>query len=242
MSLSTTAPSIRPIDAARALAALRRDPDDTSQVFAIIEALSGDNHVRLTRRMAAHPAGARLLRERRNLAQALADRAHLAALPEASLGRAYLSLCEQAGITPQGLVEASETVPEPELTDDTRFVRDLLRDQHDLWHVVTGYQTDTVGEAALLAFSFAQTRNRGVGLISLVAFIEASERAWVRPLIARAFVRGLRASWLPAVDWEARLARPLEAVRRELRVGTAPVYTPLWSEDYKRERQLRRAG
>jgi ubiquinone biosynthesis protein COQ4 len=237
---ATTA--IRPRDAARALRALRRDPDDTSQVFAIIEALSGDNHVRLTRRMAAHPVGARLLRERPSLPALLADRGRLASMPEGSLGRGYLALCERAGITPQGLVAASEAVRERELGDVSSFVRDRLRDAHDLWHVVTGYQTDTVGEAALLAFSFAQTRNPGVLLISLVAFYEASERSWVRPLIANAFVRGLRAAWLPAADWEALLARPLGEVRRELGVGPAPVYTPVWSHEYKREREMRRAG
>ena len=37
---------VRPREAARALTALFRDPDDTAQVFVLIEALSGDNRLR----------------------------------------------------------------------------------------------------------------------------------------------------------------------------------------------------
>jgi ubiquinone biosynthesis protein COQ4 len=235
---------IRPLAAVRALRALFRDPDDTAQVFVLIEALSGDSRKRVARRLWRSPVGARLLRERRSLAEVLADRTRLAALPAHSLGRAYLALCERAGITPEGLVAASD-VGEPRLLEgDERFVHQLLRDSHDLWHVVTGYQTDTVGEAAVLAFSFAQTHNPGVLLIVLLAMVEASsDRPWVRPLLLQAFARGVRAAWFPAADWEALLERPLEEVRRELGVDAPPLYTPVWSHEYKRERaNARRDG
>ena len=36
--------------------------------------------------------------------------------------------------------------------------------------------------------------------------------------------RGRDCAWFPAVDWEALLARPLEDVRAQLRVGAPPVY------------------
>ena len=39
---------------------------------------------------------------------------------------------------------------------------------HDLWHVVTGYGRDELGEACLLAFTYAQNKNRGVGFIAFV--------------------------------------------------------------------------
>ncbi len=47
-----------------------------------------------------------------------------------------------------------------------RWYNARLRDMHDLWHVVTGYGRDSFGEACLLAFSYAQTRNRGIAFIA----------------------------------------------------------------------------
>jgi ubiquinone biosynthesis protein COQ4 len=236
----SSSPRIRPLDALRALSALVRDPEDTSQVFAIIEALSGANHQHIARRLARSSEGARLLREQRSLAQVLADRARLEAMPQESLGRAYLALCDRVGISPDGLVAASESGEPHPFSQESGFVYHMLRDSHDLWHVVTGYQTDTVGEAALLAFSFAQTRNPGVALIALLAFAASGrQHPWVRPLLIEAFRRGLASAWFPAVDWEAQLARPLEQVRRELNVGTLPSYRPIWSDEFKRNRELR---
>jgi len=67
---------------------------------------------------------------------------------------------------------------------------------HDLWHVATGYGRDLVGEASLLAFSYAQTRNRGVGLIVAVAGLRASgDFAFARPMIVEGYRRGKRAQW-----------------------------------------------
>ena len=229
---------VRPREAARALTALFRDPDDTAQVFVLIEALSGDNRLRGARKLLRRPGGAQLLRK--SLAEVLSDRARLEALPPGSLGRAYLALCDRAQISPGGLVTASAVEEPRELDPDERCMHNLLRDSHDLWHVVTGYDTDTVGEVAILAFTFAQTRNPALLVIVLMALVKISqERAWVRSLLVGAFVRGLRSTWFPGEDWEALLARPLEQVRRELRVGPPPVYTPLWSEDYRRELAVR---
>ena len=47
------------------------------------------------------------------------------------------------------------------------YVQQRTEETHDLWHVLTGYGRDTFGEACLLAFSYAQTGNRGIGLIAL---------------------------------------------------------------------------
>jgi ubiquinone biosynthesis protein COQ4 len=106
------------------------------------------------------------------------------------------------------------------------FIRDRMRDQHDLWHVVLGYGADVLGEAALLAFTFAQTGNAAIGVLVLVglARIRATD---ARLLIARAFVRGLRAAWFPAQEWETLLALPLDEVRARLRIDPPAPYTPV---------------
>jgi len=120
----------------------------------------------------------------------------------------------------------------PHVDPDAYFLRDRLRDTHDLWHTVTGYKGDLIGEASLLAFSFAQTWNPGVGLIVLTALVRGNEPG-VRKLIAGGFVRGVRSAWLPSVKWEDLLARPLEDVRRELRVGAPVTYEPFRTSAFR---------
>jgi ubiquinone biosynthesis protein COQ4 len=225
---------IRPREALRALRALLANPDDTTQVFQVIRALSGRSFERTLRRVLADPTGRRILQERRMLLPVLADRARLRALPEGTLGRAYARFMDAEAISPEGLVEASRS-PQPQdehrLGPEGQVLGERLRDMHDLWHVVTGYGRDLFGEAALLAFTYAQTRNRGIGAIAAVGFW----RMWrggareAAALVRRAWWRGRRAAFLPAADWEALLERPLDEVRRELHIGPPPIYTPLRS-------------
>jgi len=69
-----------------------------------------------------------------------------------------------------------------------------------------------------------------IALIVSAAFLRGAEIG-VRRQILRGFARGVRARWLIAFDWEAALARPLEGVRRELRIGPAPKYVPVRTSD-----------
>lgn len=225
--------SFRPVEALVALRALFANPEDTAQVFKIISALSGPARQRLLRRLKNTPVGQRLLREQKALAPVLEDRAHLRTLPEDSLGRAYLEFCERHNITASGLIAASEQgAANDQFRWDERLVHARMRDQHDLWHVVTGYHPDLLGEASVLAFTLAQTQNPAIGLIVVAAFFSGQgEKEVKRKLIVEAFARGVRAAWFPAVDWEALLSRPLSEVRQALRVGAPPSYQPLWSSD-----------
>ncbi len=225
---------IRPLQAGRAIRALLRDPDDTAQVFRIVEALSGRTGERVFRRFRATATGARVLAEQRCLLASLQDRAALAALPAGSLGRTYHDFMAGEALRADGLREASlqgrsrREIPDPE----RRLVLERLRDMHDLWHVVTGYGRDLVGEATLLAFTFAQTRNPGIGFIVGVAWWRAGRDAEghaFRRLLSDGYRRGRRASWLPAADWEALLPLPLAEVRQRLGVEPAPTYTPVRS-------------
>jgi ubiquinone biosynthesis protein COQ4 len=222
----------RPLAALRALGALSRDPDDTGQVFKIVAALSGDTHGRMVRRYQKSQVGQRLLSERRALVPVLADRERLRALPEGSLGRAYLRFCEQAGITAEGLVAASQEGDLSDRSADEQFVASRMRDSHDLWHVVAGYQTDLVGEASVLALTVAQTKNPGIALIVLLAYLRPRGGSLLsRAVLRQAFGRGLRARYMPAADWEALLAQPLDEVRRQLGLGDPAQYRPVWPHE-----------
>lgn len=217
--------------AVRALRTLLRDPDDTKQAFRVIRALGGPATERMFGRFAKTAEGRAILAERRELLRALSDVPRLEALPQGTLGRAYLDFLRAQRLTAEGLVAASEDAPLEELDDERRLFSDRLREMHDLWHVVTGYRGDLIGEAAVLAFTLAQTRNPGVGLIAAGAFAKIGVLPGARAIVAKAFVRGARARWVVASDWESMLARPLADVRRELGLADVPKYAPVYTTD-----------
>jgi ubiquinone biosynthesis protein COQ4 len=218
---------MRPLTAIRAMRALLRDPDDTARVFDVISALGGRNGERAFERFRRTDTGARVLAEGRSLLAVLSDRERLLALPPESLGRRYAEFMGRERISAEGLAEASLAAghADPSLSPERRLFGARLRDMHDLWHVVTGYGRDLLGEASLLAFSYAQTRNRGVGFIVATAWWKARRAPEFRRMLRDGYRRGRSSAWLPAADWEALLARPLEDVRAELRVGSPPRYS-----------------
>ena len=216
---------MQPIKAFLALRNLLKDPNKTEEVFNIIRAMSGSSLEKCYEQFRGTAIGKQILTERRQLLLALQNRPKLAKLPIESLGRAYLSFTEKERISAKGLVDASDeaiSISNPDL----RLYADRIRDMHDLWHVVTGYGRDTFGEACLLAFTYAQTRNRGVGIIALVGFFKLRKviGSEVAHAMWQGYKGGLRASWLPAEDWERLLALPIDGVRRQLNIEEPTKY------------------
>lgn len=231
---SAPRPALHPRRAWRALQELIANPEDTSQVFTIIESLSGNAPHRLLERFEREPSGRRLLATRPSILALLRDRAALERMPEGSLAHAYLAFLDSERITADGLVAASElgTIGTPERDADFEFVGERMRDTHDLWHAVTGYQGDVVGETVLLAFNVAQTKNPGIALIVLAALVRGRDPELTK-LVTRAFRDGQRAAWLPAVEWESLLPLPLDEARRRLRIERAPAYTPVRTHELR---------
>lgn len=243
---------IEPIKALRAIRALVADKEDTGQVFKIIDALSGGVVDRQYKRFVATETGQRIIAEKRDLIATLSDRAYLGSLPEGSLGRTYYDFMAGENLTADGLVAASEEVRRrDDRTADERLFGDRLRDQHDLWHVTTGYGRDGLGELALLSFTYAQTRNRGIGFIVLVGARVTRKNvpeAAVWSVVREGFRHGKQAAWLPATDWEAMLPKPLSEVRALLGIAPPATYRevePLTTASeiaYREQEALRQAA
>jgi ubiquinone biosynthesis protein COQ4 len=226
--------SMRPLAALRAIRRVFADPDATEHVFEVIDALQGPNLKWMRARLQRSATGRRLLATKPSVLPLLSDREALRALPEGSLGRAYLGFVESEGISADGLVEASEYVRES-VDGEFLWIKDWLRDTHDLWHTVLGYQGDLVGEAALLAFSHYETKNLGVGAIAALAWLKLG-RVTDPKLGARGTVRGGRrlakqAAWFLEVPWHEWLDRPLADVRRDLGVLAPVSYHPVRSSE-----------
>ena len=218
-----------------AVQALMRDPDTTEHVFVIVEALRGTVLERTQWGMKRDAVGRSLLSDKPDLVAALQDRDALRAMPEGSLGRAYLAFVEAEGISADGLNEADVRSKE-DLDDDLAFVLDWLRDTHDLKHALTGYRGDLVGEVSLLAFDLAQHPSFGLLLIVGMGTLQLSKRARHierrAPLIAlQAYLRGHRAKMLLNIDYVAALGRPLDEVRTEMGLGTPPIYRDVRSDN-----------
>ncbi len=219
--------------ALKALKHLIDNPEDTRQVFVVIRALSGNSLQRGFRRFSQTTNGRQISSRNTDLVDVLKDTVKLRHLSAVSLGRAYYDFITSESLTPDGLVDASEPDDQDQLIQDPGLERYAarLRDQHDLWHVLTGYGRDELGEMCLLAFTYAQTRNRGLGVIALVAAykLRQSLGAGVFRAAMRAFRAGRRAVWLPAQDWEALLERPVDEIRRQLGIDEPIAYRALIS-------------
>jgi ubiquinone biosynthesis protein COQ4 len=219
---------IRPMLALRGLAAVLRDPEDTAAGARFVLALDGDRGEQNFQRFASDPVGARLLAEDISLRAALSDRKALRALPGDSLGGTYLRFAEEESISAEGLAGKLEPVmTELGALDPVRhFFSERATAMHDLWHVVTGYSRDILGELQLMAFSRVQLRTRAYALLlPLNGFAIERQAPGTRRLLRIARARARRATWLAAADWERLLPHPLDAVRADLRVGPPPAYT-----------------
>ena len=234
--MKSSARRIKPLVAVKALKRLIANPDNTEEVFAIIRAMSGDSLFRAFDRFKLTETGKRIIEEKRELLETLQNRERLNQNKPGSLGRSYLSFVQSEKITADGLVDASEENVPPELENQSEELISFgkrMRDQHDLWHVLTGYGRDTFGEVCLLWFTYAQTKNRGLGLIAVVGAFRHYRELGSRVLKAcfGAYMAGKRAAWLPQQDWEAMLEQPIDDVRQQLNIPNPKVYQKIL-EDY----------
>jgi ubiquinone biosynthesis protein COQ4 len=226
----------RALQAARTLAS---DPDDLPQVFTIIDSLSLDTLGRIHDGFTKTAEGRRLLETRPDIVDRLADRESLARAPEGSLARAYLSFVERENISAQGIRDAGTkgAAREKPLSPSHEWVHNRMRDTHDLWHAAVGYHGDVLGETALLAFTFAQTWNPAIGLITGIGLVLSTRGSLdAKKTIVDGFRRGRKAEWLPGVNWEPLLDLPLEEVRRRLSLEAPPMYTPVRSSQLRAQR------
>lgn len=215
--------------ALRALRELIDNPEDTPRVFEIVRALGRPALKRGLRRFRTTEVGARVLHDRIDLIDTLRDRESLAALPAGTLGRTYHDFIYGESLSADGLVAASmeHGVQAYNFKDsDLKRFGERMRDQHDLWHTVTQYGRDPFGELCLLAFSYAQTKNRGIALIVAAGAFRAVRELGPQALKAvwHAYRAGRHASWLPGEDWGANLHLPVDEVRRQLAIKPPAPY------------------
>ena len=219
---------LEPLAALRAFNRLIRDKEDTAQVFEIMRALSGRSIARGYDRMLKTMEGGRQAFLREELAHKLDDPVWLARFGPGTVGAAYREFREARGFTAEGLAdEARKVAPLADAPHPVIWYSRRLRDVHDIWHVLTGYGTDALGEACVVAFSHAQTGNLGFAFIGWGAAREIRREDSAIPArraVLQAWRIGRAARWLPALDYEALFAEPLETSRARLNLRPPTVY------------------
>lgn len=229
---------VRPVHALVSVFKLILNKEDTRQVFETITAMSGGSAKRLFKRFLATEAGRKVISGEVDMMSVLGDRDALRKLPDGSFGRAYLAFMETEGLTIEGLMGAAEEA-DIRFDEETQFPAfaktfHYLDAVHDLWHVVTGYGRDALGELCNLEYTYKQTRNSGLPLIIWMGRIAQKLERPDLPIakaIAEAQRMGENAEWIMGYDVAALLPLPLEDVRRILKITEPTIYNSISAED-----------
>lgn len=211
-----------------AIRKLMANGDDTTQVFRIMRALNVGNASTNYARLIASAQGGRLACEQVELATRFSDAAFVARFAPGTVGAAYRDFLETTGYSADGLVQVSTVIAEDQVAHPYAWFGRRVRDSHDIWHVLTGYKADeSMGEACLVAFSYAQVGGLGWAFIGGAAALK-SLQVTRGTLFARAvwegYRHGRRATWICGEDYETLLAEPLDVARARLGIATPHAY------------------
>jgi ubiquinone biosynthesis protein COQ4 len=211
-----------------AIRKLLANGDDTTQVFRIMRALNVGAGPKNYARLIATAEGGRIACEQAELAERFSDPAFVASFAPGTVGAAYRHFLETTGYSADGLVQVSKVISEDQQPHPYAWFGRRVRDTHDIWHVLTGYQADeSLGEAALVAFSYAQVGGLGWAFIGGAAALK-SIRVTGNTLFARAVWEGYRhgrkAKWISGEDYLKLLHEPLDAARARLGIAEPVLY------------------
>jgi len=192
---------------------LVRNPEKTDSVYDIEDGL---RHTKATQAAIAFvqkdPAVARLIAER-YLPPPLNLEA-LAQLPADSLGYIYARYIRDAGFDPNFYRPI-------DVVDDVSYVLLRMRQTHDVWHIVAGFDTNVAGELGLKAFELAQTRRTMAAVLVCGGLLKTlfntpDQLDAVLDRLASGYRMGINAQPLLAQKWEEQWERPLTEWRELL--------------------------
>jgi ubiquinone biosynthesis protein Coq4 len=195
-----------------ALKEVAQDTTRTDLVLYAYEHLNAGGEQKRAEKFYRSPLTHQFYKEDRTLDARTLDFDKLAALPEGTLGHAYVQFMRDRGITPEIFT------CEGKLTREAYMIK-RMRQTHDLWHTVTGVDTDVAGELELQAFTLAQVWAPSMFIVVVIGALRALftlPRAV--PGIVRGFFRGLFARPLAPTPWEDLWSTPLAHVRTVLRL------------------------
>ena len=213
----------RPLRAIKSFQALIKDKEDTSLVFKIFESLPSREFLPRVAALALSERGEFLRSTEPALAEVLDDHAALRRTPKGSLAHAYCDFMEAEGLTAAGLVAESERSGRARFPDLVEWFINRSRDTHDLFHVLTGYGRDALGEQCVLLFTHGQAPSQGHLLIGYagaanIAKMTKGSKAPVFGAVRQAHRTGRGAPPLISQPIRKLIERPLAEVRSALKI------------------------
>lgn len=229
----------RPLRAVQSFQALMKDKEDTSLVFKIFESLPSKDFMPRVRDLALSERGEFLRSSELSLAEILDDHATLRRTPKGSLAHAYCDFMEAQGLSAAGLNAEYERAGRPKYPDLVEWFITRSRDTHDLFHILTGYGRDALGEQCVLLFTHGQAPSQGhlligyAGAANIVRTAKGS-KAPVFGAVRQAHRTGKGAPPLISQPISKLLERPLGELRTALHIPEPTQYREchrIWSAE-----------
>lgn len=224
---------MQPLRAARSMIRIFRDIEETSHVYDLFQAVSGKAYRRGFEQLSQTDYGRRILDGEVRIEELLSQRDWLASLPEGTVGHCYYKMVETKGFAVDGLLAAAKhagiDVHAPTMFEAYRRYFIHFEVSHDLWHVLSGYDTDALGEICLLEVYRGQWPDIGLRLLMLMGTIGAmaerfDQRKNIRRAIREGYRHGQQADFILAADIERLLELPLKQARTELNIKEPKIY------------------
>jgi ubiquinone biosynthesis protein Coq4 len=219
MSLHSHRNQIQYLETIRGLTTMIRDPGHTESVFDIEDGLQNLEAYELAvEYVRSDPAMAQLMKER-YLRHWAHDMDALLKLPEATLGYCFARQLRDKGFDP-------DYFRVREVHTDLDYVLMRLRQTHDIWHIVTGFDTDPISELGIKAVELAQTRRPMAAVVAaggVLRFLYKDPDHLGEALcaVSEGYQMGIKAKLLLAQKWEDHWERPLEEWRTMLNLTPA---------------------
>jgi len=220
----------QPIKAWKHFRKLVADKEDTEQVFHIIEALKGRKSTKIAIERLKTEKLQALMQRGNDLPAMLDDHARWADCAPNSVAQHYIRFMKREGLSAAGLVEESlKWRPASERPQDQlEWYFERLRDTHDLFHVLTGYGRDALGEGCLLGFSYEQNPSPGVLFICYAGNRELRKATRTKAPVLDALREGRRlgreADKLAHQEIESLMHEDIDEARARLNLGQPVVY------------------
>lgn len=191
------------------------NPEGTDSVFDMEDGLLKSKSTQELLRFTSKDPSVRSMIDERYL-QPIPDTEALSRLPKDTLGYRYFYHLDSQGFDP-------DYYRKIDVQNDIDYVMMRIRQTHDIWHVVTGFDTHPLGEIAIKAVELAQTHRPMAAAICAGGVYrymlkQPDEFADCLESIVAGYHMGLQSKALLAMKWEELWDRKLEDLRERLGV------------------------
>lgn len=201
----------------RAAFFLMRNPNKTEELLKFADTMHALGHYdAVIERLKSDP-DVRALFESRHV-RGLVDMNKLSLMPEGTLGYEFVQYARRNDINPNYFFKPGRVIE-----NDHDYYEVRVRETHDVWHVVLGFDTDEPGELGVQGFMVAQFSPPTSTFLLAGAFVRALFRYPDRVFaytqaVSKGFEIGVRCKQFFGIKWEDYWNIPLSQLRLALNV------------------------